>query len=159
MQYASFQDSQVNSVLGPGTVHSAMAAWISLANRNLHLLVNLARKMMSASVNWNVTKDHVLLLREVSTNSAHTILTATPTWYALTMHVLSQHSHTTANAPLKPHAIRVLSVETTCVEESQATHLMSVPMMMNVKGTSRAEMVPARGWDHSLNHAMKIRSA
>ena len=135
----------MRGVSGPLTVHSAMTVWILSANRNLHSLVNLARKMISASVNWNVTRGPVLLLRKVSTSSAHTILTVTPIWYARTMHAQSQHSHTIASAPLKPYAIRVLSVETTCVGESQVVNLMSVPMTMSAKGPLRAEMVLAPG--------------
>jgi hypothetical protein len=159
MLYASFRESRVRGVLGPLTVHSAMTVWILSANRNLHSLVNLARKMMSASVNWNVTRGPVLLLRKVSTNSAHTILTVTPIWYALTMHAQSGLSHTIANARLKPYAIQVLSVETTCVGESQVVNLTSVPMTMNAKGPLRAEMIPAPGWDHSTMYVKKIRTA
>ena len=122
-----------------------MAVWILSANRNLHSLVNLARKMMNVSVNWNVTRGPVLLLRKVLTNSAYTILTVTPIWCALTMHAQSQRYHTTANATLRIYAIRVLSVETTCVGESQEVDLMSVPMTMNAKGPLHAEMAPARG--------------
>ena len=136
-----------------------MTVWILSANRNLHSLVNLALKMTSASVNWNVTRGPVLLLRKVLTNAAYTILTVTPIWCAQTMHVQSQHSHTIANAPLRIYAIRVLSVETTCAGESQEVNLMSVPMTMNAKGPLHAGIALARGWEDSMMNVMKIRTA